>query len=68
MDLYITISDENGDVLRDINIYRDGSDSEGADNIINMIREAYADDDDDDYEDDGQPDEMQEWHDFDPDC
>tara|TARA_A100001515_G_scaffold60766_1_gene47793 strand:+ start:310 stop:465 length:156 start_codon:yes stop_codon:yes gene_type:complete len=21
-----------------------------------------------DYEDDGQPDEMQEWHDFDPDC
>ncbi len=20
------------------------------------------------YEDDGQPDEMQEWHDFDPDC
>lgn len=67
MDLYITISDENGDVLRDINIYRDGSDSEGADNIINMIREAYADDDDD-YEDDGQPDEMQEWHDFDPDC
>ena len=21
-----------------------------------------------DWEDDGQPDEMQEWHDFDPDC
>lgn len=24
--------------------------------------------DDEIYEDDGQPDEMQEWHDFDPDC
>lgn len=23
---------------------------------------------DEDYEHDGQPDEMQEWHDFDPDC
>ena len=22
----------------------------------------------DEYEDDGQPDEQQEWHDFDPDC
>ena len=24
--------------------------------------------DTDDYEDDGQPDEAQEWHDYDPDC
>jgi hypothetical protein len=24
--------------------------------------------DEDYYDDDGQPDEMQEWHDFDPDC
>ena len=24
--------------------------------------------DEDDYEDDGQPDEAQEWYDFDPDC
>jgi len=26
------------------------------------------DPEDDDYEDDGQPDEAQEWYDFDPDC
>tara|TARA_R110002110_G_scaffold346275_1_gene556433 strand:+ start:600 stop:803 length:204 start_codon:yes stop_codon:yes gene_type:complete len=25
-------------------------------------------DDSDDYEDDGQPDEAQEWYDYDPDC
>lgn len=25
-------------------------------------------DEEEDYEDDGQPSEMQEWHDFDPDC
>jgi len=27
-----------------------------------------ADDDEDDYEDDGQPSEFDEWMDFDPDC
>ena len=30
--------------------------------------ESYLIGDDDGYEDDGQPDEAQEWHDFDPDC
>lgn len=30
--------------------------------------EEYLTDDDNYLEDDGQPDEQQEWHDFDPDC
>lgn len=30
--------------------------------------EGWGDDEDYYYEDDGQPDEMQEWHDFDPEC
>jgi len=34
-----------------------------------FFTEEYDDDEDDDYrEHDGQPDEAQEWHDFDPDC
>ena len=28
----------------------------------------FEDEDEDEPEDDGQPDELQEWHDFDPDC
>ena len=43
MDLYISITDENGDVLQDVNIYCDGSDSEGADNIVKMVTDAYVD-------------------------
>tara|TARA_R110000851_G_scaffold78707_4_gene173620 strand:+ start:1149 stop:1511 length:363 start_codon:yes stop_codon:yes gene_type:complete len=42
MDLYVNITDENGDALGHVNIYRDGSDSEGAANIVNMINNAYA--------------------------
>jgi len=37
MDLYIRISDENGDVLRCINIYEDGSDSEAANEIADDL-------------------------------
>lgn len=37
MDLRITITDENGDALEDITVYQDGSDSEGAKRIVEMI-------------------------------
>lgn len=37
MDLYITITDENGDILRCVNIYQDGSDSEVANEIANDL-------------------------------
>lgn len=37
MDLRITISDENGEVLEDFNVYQDGSDSEGAKRIVQMV-------------------------------
>jgi hypothetical protein len=43
MDLYITITDENGEVLGHVNIYNGGSsDIEGAANIVDMINNAYA--------------------------
>ena len=41
MDLYITITDENDDILRKVNIWQDGSDSEGADEIAEWILEEY---------------------------
>ena len=34
--------------------------------LLNYMNQSFGDDEDDD--DDGQPDEAQEWHDFDPDC
>jgi hypothetical protein len=33
-----------------------------------LAKEEYEDEDEDEDEDDGQPNEAQEWHDFDPDC
>tara|TARA_R100000306_G_C4288886_1_gene98992 strand:+ start:145 stop:306 length:162 start_codon:yes stop_codon:yes gene_type:complete len=41
MDLYIKIIDENGDTLRSLNIYMDGSDSEGAKKISDWVLENY---------------------------
>lgn len=40
-DIYIRISDENGDTLHVVNIYEEGSDSEYADEIVNWL-ETYA--------------------------
>lgn len=37
MDLRIQIRDENDEVLRELTVYQDGSDSEGADTIAEMI-------------------------------
>ena len=34
----------------------------------NELSARFHEDADEDYEDDGQPDEAQEWYDFDPDC
>ena len=41
MDLRITIKDENGDVLQNIEIYEDGSDSEAVESITQMIEEKF---------------------------
>lgn len=41
MDLYVTIKDENGEVLEDLNILQDGSDREGATQIANYIRDTF---------------------------
>lgn len=38
MDLRIAIRDENGEAIRRLTIYQDGSDSEGADAIEDYIR------------------------------
>ena len=37
MDLRIVISDENGEVLEDFSVYQDGSDSEGAQRVVELI-------------------------------
>jgi hypothetical protein len=41
MDLYITITDENGDELRKVNVWQDGSDSEGANQIADWVLKTY---------------------------
>ena len=41
MDLRITIHDENGDKLQDIIVYQDGSDSAGANQIADYIRDNF---------------------------
>jgi hypothetical protein len=68
VDLYVTVTDENGDELGQVNIYQDGSDSEATEAILNSIRKDFSTFQSCDDEHDGQPDEAQEWHDFDPDC
>jgi hypothetical protein len=40
-DIYVTITDENNDVLRKVNIWRDGSDSQTANEIADGIIESY---------------------------
>jgi len=41
MDLRIEIRDENLDILKYIEIYQDGSDSEGAEKISELIKSEY---------------------------
>mgnify|MGYP001822336566 CR=1 FL=1 len=41
MDLYITITDENDDILAKVNIWQDGSDSEMAEEIRHFLIENY---------------------------
>lgn len=41
MDIYVTITDENGDCLNCVNIYQDGSDSEGAEEIVEWLLNGY---------------------------
>ena len=66
MDIKITMTDENGHVVDELQIYQDGSDCDGCADIRELIEVAFTVEPDD--EDDGQPDEAQEWHDYDPDC
>jgi len=42
MDLRITIEDDNGDVLKKISIYQDGSDSEAVDDIAEWLGTKYC--------------------------
>ena len=42
MDIWIKISDENGDVLREFNVYKDGSDSEGSDDIAKFLKNQFG--------------------------
>lgn len=42
MDLRIEIRDENDDVLCELTVYQDGSDSEGADRIEQYIRNNFT--------------------------
>jgi hypothetical protein len=42
MDLRITIRDENDNTLRELTVYQDGSDSEGADTIEDFIRDNFT--------------------------
>lgn len=44
MDLRIQISDENDEVLGEVTIYQDGSDSEGTEEIIQWIEQNYQTD------------------------
>jgi hypothetical protein len=57
---------DRDELIRDLLNYL--SESEVANFLSNYYAEFYGElaEEEDDY--DGQPDEMQEWHDFDPDC
>ena len=44
MDLYIKITNENGDELEQVNIYQDGSDAEGAKEIREWLEDNYSTD------------------------
>lgn len=46
MDLRIHITDENNDTLQDIQVYQDGSDSEGAQQMADLIAEHFDVDED----------------------
>ncbi len=46
MDLYIKITDENGDLRESVNVYQDGSDSEGAKEIRDWLEHTYRTDPD----------------------
>ena len=48
MDLKIEISDENGDTLQTVQIYQDGSDSEGAKKIRDWIEANFDVEEEDD--------------------
>jgi hypothetical protein len=41
MDLRITIIDENSEILEQVVIYQDGSDSEGAAKIVSFLRQSF---------------------------
>lgn len=42
MDLRITITDENEEVMMKLNIYQDGSDSDGCEEIYEMLGQKYS--------------------------
>lgn len=52
-------------LIRDLLLWMSESDVE---EFYDRNLSEFDEDEDDGYEHDGQPDEMQEWHDFDPDC
>lgn len=41
MDIYITFTDENDECLNCVNIYQDGSDIEGTEEIVEWLLENY---------------------------
>ena len=41
MDLHIVITDENDVTLKDIYVYEDGSDAEGAEKLLDLINEHF---------------------------
>ena len=47
MDLRITITDENDEILERVTVYQDGSDREGAAEIIELIEHRFETEDDD---------------------
>lgn len=47
MDLNIIIKDEDGVVLQQVNIYQDGSDSEGAQKVVDFIKDTFKVDESD---------------------
>jgi|SaaInlV_100m_DNA_5_1039725.scaffolds.fasta_scaffold11845_5 hypothetical protein len=42
MDIRVLITDENNEVLVDLFIYQDGSDREGAEDIVSKLEENYS--------------------------
>ena len=70
--VYVILEADRGGGVQVVGVYRHRSEAQlvmmESSHYFARTTELYDEDDEDGYEDDGQPTEMQEWQDYDRDC